>query len=340
MPNLSLKIEQAFNFTKSTLEQGENGKIVSEGEWFTIGLKILFEEGVISRVHGYDLENLLGFKLTSHDKRNVYSNVRIRLGYFSTLLSQILHRAVTQMKLNELAHISFEIDPLILDESFTKIKANQKNMTETVNLDLKFEVYLGNIEKDTSSRPIYELTECDLYDLCNEHKTDASELFKCGNVLTAFKRYSKSMSYLLIAMQTVKDKLEQIEQYEQMKNVAAEDLECKLDLLDIREKLRQTKCQLYSNLSLCQMKSGALEQTILNCGKALEISPANVKALFRRGQAYIGVREYEKAIQDLKTALTFDPDLKEARQSLNHAETLKKIYEQEMSSRFKKLFSE
>lgn len=42
--------------------------------------------------------------------------------------------------------------------------------------------------------------------------------------------------------------------------------------------------------------------------ETLEIVPEHPKALYRRGQAYHGRREYQKSVADLKKALQFAPN--------------------------------
>lgn len=50
------------------------------------------------------------------------------------------------------------------------------------------------------------------------------------------------------------------------------------------------------------------DQAIEILNEALEISPDNPKAFYRRGQAWHGKRDYEKSIQDLKKALQILPN--------------------------------
>ena len=143
----------------------------------------------------------------------------------------------------------------------------------------------------------------------NEHKLEANELFKNSLYLTAFQRYHKSISYLIIA-----------EQYE-----------CEIDL-------KKMKSQLYSNFAACQIKSGNYKMAIINCTKCLEIDNNNVKALFRRATAYAGIKEYELAINDCQTAISNDPNNVDVKKKLNQVENLQKQYNQNMSSKFKKMF--
>eukprot|EP00796_Vickermania_ingenoplastis_P003614 gene3614-2552_t len=56
------------------------------------------------------------------------------------------------------------------------------------------------------------------------------------------------------------------------------------------------------NIASCSVRLGIWRNAINNCTAALEISPGNAKAHFRRGQAYMGLREYAEAIKDLEKA--------------------------------------
>ncbi|GAU21821.1 hypothetical protein TSUD_176670 [Trifolium subterraneum] len=52
----------------------------------------------------------------------------------------------------------------------------------------------------------------------------------------------------------------------------------------------------YSNRAVCFLKLGKYENTIKECTKALELNPAYVKALVRRGEAHEKLEHFEEAI--------------------------------------------
>lgn len=166
-----------------------------------------------------------------------------------------------------------------------------------------------------------------------EHKNDANRLFKLGRLRTAFKRYKKSIDYLIIARQWIEDKIKTFNEISE---------ENKLDLDELkasREKVVAAKAQIYSNLALCQIKARSYNLALENCRKCLAIDEKNVKALFRSGQARMGVKDYEEASADFRVVLEIEPDNQEARTSLASCERLRKEYEKELSSNLKKMFT-
>ncbi|KAH9738761.1 peptidyl-prolyl cis-trans isomerase FKBP65 [Citrus sinensis] len=58
----------------------------------------------------------------------------------------------------------------------------------------------------------------------------------------------------------------------------------------------------------CKLKLEDYSEASSLCTKVLELEPLNVKALFRRSQAYLKTSELEKDEADIKRALTIDPN--------------------------------
>ena len=139
-------------FTKCVLQNGTD-RIAEEGQWVKIEIKKRFNSNLINPL-SQDIDTLLGFSLNPDDE--VFTPVRLRLGYFDTYIGEIIHRAVGEMRLGEFAQVSFELDPRLLDESLA-----QDALDEAVYIDFKFEVNLVEIESgddmDKSSLPIYRL---------------------------------------------------------------------------------------------------------------------------------------------------------------------------------------
>ena len=71
-------------------------------------------------------------------------------------------------------------------------------------------------------------------------------------------------------------------------------------------KLLKISCNL--NNAACKLKLKDYKEAVKLCTKVLDIDSRNVKALYRRAQAYIQLVELELAEQDIKKALEIDPD--------------------------------
>lgn len=56
------------------------------------------------------------------------------------------------------------------------------------------------------------------------------------------------------------------------------------------------------NIASCSVKLGKWRNAVNNCTSALELSPGNPKAFFRRGQAYLAMKELAEAVKDLEEA--------------------------------------
>lgn len=164
---------------------------------------------------------------------------------------------------------------------------------------------------------IYKINEFELADLCDFHKRDANELFKLGFVRTAFERYHKSISMLIIAQQ----------QADFNRALAKEDKVTLPDGHDLLfDRLIKTKVQLYSNFSACQLRSKNYQMVRVNCSKCLEADPVNVKAMYRRAQACMSLNEFELARDDLNRASELAPADAEIKKQLLKLKEMEKQY--------------
>lgn len=67
-----------------------------------------------------------------------------------------------------------------------------------------------------------------------------------------------------------------------------------------------TRNLLHLNVAACYLKMGEAKKSIEACNKVLDASPAHVKALYRRGMAYMSAGDFEEARADFKAMITFD----------------------------------
>ncbi|XP_050465323.1 aryl-hydrocarbon-interacting protein-like 1 [Cataglyphis hispanica] len=73
--------------------------------------------------------------------------------------------------------------------------------------------------------------------------------------------------------------------------------------------LNQMKIPLLLNYAQCKLLNKEYYSVIEHCSTVLKTEPDNVKALYRRGKAYISVWDENNAIKDLKRAAEIDPSL-------------------------------
>ncbi|XP_070161438.1 aryl-hydrocarbon-interacting protein-like 1 isoform X1 [Polyergus mexicanus] len=73
--------------------------------------------------------------------------------------------------------------------------------------------------------------------------------------------------------------------------------------------LNQMKIPLLLNYAQCKLLDKEYYSVIEHCSTVLKTEPDNVKALYRRGKAYIAVWDEKNAIEDLRRAAEIDPSL-------------------------------
>lgn len=78
-------------------------------------------------------------------------------------------------------------------------------------------------------------------------------------------------------------------------------------------------------MMLCE-KVGKSHFNTCNLIQVLDLDKTNSKALFRRGQAYVGLTEYESGLTDLQQALLHCPNNKDIIQEINKVKKIKDSY--------------
>jgi len=83
-----------------------------------------------------------------------------------------------------------------------------------------------------------------------------------------------------------------------------------------REAVKQIRLACFLNMAACHLKLEQPSKVISCCTSALDLAPNHAKALYRRGQAYLVLADFEAAKVDLMAAVRADPTSKEPRQGL------------------------
>ncbi|XP_072016452.1 peptidyl-prolyl cis-trans isomerase FKBP4-like [Amphiura filiformis] len=76
------------------------------------------------------------------------------------------------------------------------------------------------------------------------------------------------------------------------------------------QKDNRQKLLLSLNIAACQLKQKHYDGVIIHCTKALNIDSNSTKALFRRGQAFVELQDYELAQSDFDKCLQLEPNNK------------------------------
>ncbi|KAM4127665.1 hypothetical protein ACJW30_02G107000 [Castanea mollissima] len=117
-------------------------------------------------------------------------------------------------------------------------------------------------------------------------KEEGNALFKVGKYERASKRYEKAVRFI---------------EYDSSFS----------DVEKQQAKVLKITCNL--NNAACQLKLKDYKQAEKLCTKVLEVDSKNVKALYKRAQAYIQLVGLDLAEQDIKKALEMDPDSRDVK---------------------------
>ncbi|KAM1094830.1 hypothetical protein ACFX15_009413 [Malus domestica] len=100
-----------------------------------------------------------------------------------------------------------------------------------------------------------------------------------------------------------------------------------------------TRNLLHLNVAACFLKMGECRKSIETCNKVLEANPGHVKALYRRGMAYITLGDFEEAKRDFNTMIKLDKSTEpDATAALLKVKQKEQEVEKKVRKQFKGLF--
>ncbi|EHA8587882.1 putative Peptidylprolyl isomerase [Cocos nucifera] len=184
-----------------------------------------------------------------------------------------LDRAVLTMKKGEVAYVT--IPP---EHAFGSTESKQDLAVVRPNSTVTFEVELASFVKEKDS---WDMNNAEKIEAAGKKKEEGNALFKAGKYARASKRYEKGAKLI---------------EYDS----SFSDEEKK------QSKVLKITCNL--NNAACKLKLKDYKQAEKLCTKVLELDGRNVKALYRRAQAYIQLADLDLAEVDIKKALEIDPD--------------------------------
>nr|XP_043620404.1 peptidyl-prolyl cis-trans isomerase PASTICCINO1 [Erigeron canadensis] len=100
-----------------------------------------------------------------------------------------------------------------------------------------------------------------------------------------------------------------------------------------------TRNLLNLNVAACYLKMGNFRKSIETCNKVLDANPVHVKALYRRGMAYMEAGDYEEARNDFNKMMTIDKSSEaNAKAALLKLKQTEQEVEKKARKQFKGLF--
>ncbi|KAJ7557778.1 hypothetical protein O6H91_04G009500 [Diphasiastrum complanatum] len=183
-----------------------------------------------------------------------------------------LDKAVGTMKKGEIALIT--IAP---EYGFGKAATQRDLAIVPPNSALHYTVELVSFVKEKES---WDMDTDEKLQFASKKKEDGNSLFKVGKYARAAKKYEKAAKLV---------------EYDSTFN----------DDQKKHGKILKVSCNLNNAASLLKLKE--YKEAIKLCSKVLELESQNVKALYRRAQAYIETADLDLAEIDIKKALEIDP---------------------------------
>lgn len=184
-----------------------------------------------------------------------------------------LDRAVTTMKKGEVALLT--VAP---EYAYGSSESRQELAVIPPNSTVYYELELVSFDKEKES---WDMNTEEKIEGAGKKKEEGNVLFKAGKYSRASKRYEKAVKYI-----------------EYDSSFGEEE----------KKKAKALKVACNLNNAACKLKLKEYNEAEKLCTKVLELESQNVKALYRRAQAYIHLADLDLAEFDIKKALEIDPD--------------------------------
>ncbi|XP_048137657.1 70 kDa peptidyl-prolyl isomerase-like isoform X1 [Rhodamnia argentea] len=205
-----------------------------------------------------------------------------------------LDRAILSMRKGEQALVTVRTNSVI----------GLDDSVVSANSVLSYEVELIDFTKD---KPFWKMNTCEKLEACESTKNDGNCLFKKGKFCRALKKYEKAEKYI---------QFDHCFTDEEKRSANALRLSC------------------YLNNAACKLRLGDYSGATKFCTKALDLDPCNIKALYRRSQAYLKSSDFDEAEGDINKALILQPDNRDVKlvfKELKDKQKEYRVYQAEIS---------
>ncbi|XP_073157822.1 70 kDa peptidyl-prolyl isomerase-like [Henckelia pumila] len=199
-----------------------------------------------------------------------------------------------------------------LDRAIMTMKKGEAaivKITSDIEASLTYEIELIDFFKE---KPFWKMDTQERLKACAKNKNEGNILFKDGKFQLASKKYEEGSKLI-----------EYNHSFNHEEKVEANSL----------------RLLCYLNNAACKLKSGDYVEATRLCTKVLESEPFNVKALFRRSQAYMNTSDLDKAEEDIKNVLALDPNNKDVKMIYKKLKEKLRQYGQEESRIYNTMIS-
>lgn len=215
-----------------------------------------------------------------------------------------LDRAVLTMKKGEVALLTIEPE-----YAFGSSESQQDLAVVPPNSTIYYEIELESFVKEKES---WDMNTEEKIEAAGKKKGEGNVLFKAGKYSRASKRYEKAVKFI-----------------EYDTNFGEEEKK--------QAKALKVVCNL--NNAACKLKLKDYKEAEKLCTKVLETESGNVKALFRRAQAYIQLADLDLAEFDIKKALEIEPNNRDVKLEYKNLKEKMKEYNKKQAKFYGNMFA-
>ncbi|XP_069145780.1 peptidyl-prolyl cis-trans isomerase FKBP15-1 isoform X2 [Solanum lycopersicum] len=196
-----------------------------------------------------------------------------------------------------------------VDRAIMTMKKGEEAIVTINSHSMFYEIKLVDFNKE---KPFWKMETKEKIEACDKIKNEGNVLFKDGKFQCASRKYEKASKFIQFDHSFNND-----------------------------EKFRANTLRLscYLNNAACKLKMGEHQEVSKLCSKVIEYDPCNVKALFRRAQAYLRINELEKAEIDINKALEVDPTNRDVKVMYKELKNKQKQYTQQEVEIFSTMLS-
>lgn len=184
-----------------------------------------------------------------------------------------------------------------------------KGLEESIGVPMEFEIELVSIEEPGSfKREPWEMSPIERYNEIPQTKQEGGQLYNAGDFEKSLDKYERCL-VLLEALDSCELVLDlRREENIKKKGKVPESTTLNVDGIQL-EIIDKWTIQCRLNYAACKMKLGDYPSVIIQCSHVLTLEPQCIKALFRRGQAYMELgRDLELARQDFDALRPLCPE--------------------------------